>query len=90
MEFQWEAPVRPDCAFTIQELARYLNEPTVASFRRIKHLLRCIKGTLHYKILLKPKLFMDPSGKHEFFAVILVDPIGQDVQRLGRALQVCW
>ena len=37
---QWEAPVRPDGAFTINELTRDLNQPTVASFRNLKHLLR--------------------------------------------------
>ena len=29
---QWEAPVRPDCAFTIKEPSRNVNEPAVAHF----------------------------------------------------------
>ena len=58
-KLQWEAPVRPGCAFAVTELARGLNIPTIASFRRLKHLLRRIKGKLHYTILLQPKLFID-------------------------------
>ena len=72
-KFQWEAPVGPDCAVTIKELARDLNEPTVASLRRLKHLLRYSKGTLHDTILLQPKLFIDPSGKRDFIIVIPAD-----------------
>ena len=34
-QLQWEAPVRPDCAFTIKECARYLHGTTVALFRRL-------------------------------------------------------
>ena len=33
------------------------------------------KGTLHYKILLQPKLFIDPSGKHDFIFAIPVNAI---------------
>ncbi|MFM7856941.1 MAG: hypothetical protein ACKO96_34695, partial [Flammeovirgaceae bacterium] len=40
----WHYLFRPDIAFTIKELAMYLNGPTEYSFRRLKHLLRYIKA----------------------------------------------
>ena len=46
---QWEAPVRPECAFTIKELARNFNEPTVASFRKVKTSLAIYKNE-HFTI----------------------------------------
>ena len=47
-----------------------------------------LKAHVTTKILLQPNLLIRLSGTHEFIIVIQWTPIGQDVQRLGRALQV--
>ena len=60
---QWEAPVRPDCAFTMKELARGLNEPTLASFRKLKHLLRYIKRNTSLQNLIATKTLHRSFGQ---------------------------
>ena len=65
-KLQWQVPVRPDLAFSVKELARKLNGPTLADFKQLKHCLRYIKGTLHYKLYLKPNLVLEPGVLHAF------------------------
>lgn len=43
-QLQWQARIRPDIAFTDKELARPFNGPVEEGFKRLKHLLRYIKG----------------------------------------------
>ena len=55
----WASLVRPDLQFTAKDHTRHLASPTVWDWSHLKHTLRYIKGTLHYKILISPRL---PQG----------------------------
>lgn len=46
--------LRPDSAFIVMGLARPANGPTDEDITWLKHLLRCIKGSLHFKKALGP------------------------------------
>lgn len=45
---------RPDISCATQDLARSLTEPPTADQQKLKHLLRYIKGTQHYKQYVRP------------------------------------
>ena len=45
-------PLRPEIYYTTKELARNLQSPTMESMMRLRHLLRYLKGTLHYVLVL--------------------------------------
>ena len=47
---------RPDISYATKELARSLTEPTTADQQKLKHLLRYIKGTQHYKYYVRPTI----------------------------------
>jgi hypothetical protein len=44
---------RPDCAYTINSLAQYLNTPTETHVQTLKRTLQYVKGTLPYGICYK-------------------------------------
>ena len=52
-KLQWVAYTRPDIAYSTKELARDLTAPTELSQKRVKHLLRYLHGTKHYKFTIK-------------------------------------
>ena len=56
---QWIAQLRVDCIFAIKELARSLHAPTVEDRAKLKHLLRYIKGTLHYRFVLRVHIMVN-------------------------------
>ena len=53
-KLQWLAYTRPDIAYSTKELARDLTAPTELSQKRVKHLLRYLHGTKHYKFTIEP------------------------------------
>ena len=53
-KLQWMTYTRPDIGFATKELARSLTQPTTADQQKLKHLLRYIKGTQHYKQYVRP------------------------------------
>ena len=53
------AQVRPDLQFTAKDHTRHLSAPTEWDWTHLKHTLRYIKGTMHYKFLISPRL---PQG----------------------------
>ena len=53
-KLQWLAYTRPDIAYSTKELARDLAAPTELSNKRVKHLLRYLEGTKHYKFIIQP------------------------------------
>ena len=55
----WASLVRPDLQFTAEDHTRHLASPTEWDWLHLKHTLRYIKGTLHYKFLISPRL---PQG----------------------------
>ena len=55
---QWLCPLRPDICYAVKELARSLSAPTREDQARVKHLLRYLKGTLHYVFVLAVKVVM--------------------------------
>ena len=52
-KLQWLTDARPDISFATKELARDLQQPTQQSIRKVKHLLRYLRGTQHYKMILR-------------------------------------
>ena len=44
---------RPDFSFSTKELARDLQQPTQQSLRKLKHLLRYLRGTQQYKMIIR-------------------------------------
>ena len=55
----WASLVRPDLQFTAKDHTRHLAAPTEWDWSHLKHTLRYIKGTRHYKLLISPRL---PQG----------------------------
>ena len=53
-KLQWMTYTRPDISYATKELARSLTEPTTADQRKLKHVLRYIRGTQHYKFYIRP------------------------------------
>ena len=53
-KLQWMTYTRPDICYATKELARALQQPTSADQQKLKHLLRYIKGTTHYKQIIRP------------------------------------
>ena len=45
---------RPDISYATKELARSLTQPTTLDQQKLKHLLRYIKGTQHYRFFVRP------------------------------------
>ena len=52
-KLQWLTYTRPDISFATKELARDLQQPTQQSLRKVKHLLRYLRGTQRYKMILR-------------------------------------
>ena len=52
-KLQWLTDTRPDISFATKELARDLQQPTQQSLRKVKHLLRYLRGTQQYKMILR-------------------------------------
>ena len=55
----WAVQARPDLQFTAKGHARHLASPTELDWQHLKHTLRYLKGTMHYKLLIPPQL---PQG----------------------------
>ena len=53
-KLQWMTYTRPDIGFATKELARALMQRTTSDQQKLKHLLRYIKGTQHYKQYVRP------------------------------------
>ena len=50
----WVTPVRPDISFAVKELSRSLQSPTQHDEKQLKHVLRYLRGSLHYMTSLQP------------------------------------
>ena len=44
---------RPDIAFTVREISRFMSNPTVAAMRRLRKLVAYLKETINYAVVLK-------------------------------------
>ena len=53
-KLQWLVYTRPDLACATKELARALNKPTTQDWKRMKHVVRYLQGTKHYKFTVQP------------------------------------
>ena len=53
-KLQWMTYTRPDISYATKELARALQQPTAAGQQKLKHILRYITGTKHYKQIIRP------------------------------------
>ena len=60
-KLQWQSPVRPDISYGVEELARRLIEPTKLHERKLKHLRRYIRGTMHYRLLIRSDYTIAPT-----------------------------
>lgn len=68
-KLQWQVCIMP-------ELARSLKGPTEEDFKRHKHLLRCIKGSLHFKMPLRPSTTLPAAFGQGIYLRAYVDAIG--------------
>ena len=55
-KLQWMTYTRPDISYATKELARALQQPTASDQQKLKHLLRYINGTKHYKQVIRPTI----------------------------------
>ena len=55
----WASLVHPDLQFSAKDHTRHLTSPSEWNWSHLKHTLRYIKGTMHYKFLISPRL---PQG----------------------------
>ena len=55
----WAAQVRPDRQFRAKDHTRHRSAPTEWDWQHLKHTLRHLKGIMHYKLLVSPRL---PQG----------------------------
>jgi hypothetical protein len=72
-KLQWVVVLRPDLAFTVKELARALTQPTYDDLTRLKHCMRYVSGTLHYRTTLHPQIRLDPSRQNSYDIDIITD-----------------
>lgn len=61
-KLQWMTYTRPDISYSTKELARSLQQPTTADQQKVKHLLRYIKGTKHYKQIIRLTVKIPPRS----------------------------
>ena len=54
-KIMWMLPERPDLSSSGKELARHVQAPTVGDYKSLKHLVRYIKGTKDYILVLEDK-----------------------------------
>ena len=60
----WAAQVGPDLQFTAKDHTRHLASPTECVWQHLKHTLRDLKKTTHYKFLISPQLPQGHSLPH--------------------------
>jgi hypothetical protein len=53
-KLQWMTYTRPDISYATKELARSPTQPTTLDQQKLKHLLRYLKGTQHYRLYAIP------------------------------------
>ena len=53
-KIQWLAYTRPDISYGAKELARSLQAPTQIDNKKLKHMIRYLKGTRYWKHALRP------------------------------------
>ena len=63
-KLQWLTYTRPDISYATKELAGDLQAPTQHSLNKLKHLLRYLRGTQHYKQTVHPTI--TPQGISTF------------------------
>ena len=87
-KLQWLAYTRPDIAYSTKELARDPS-PTELSQKRVKHLLRYLHGTKHYKFTIEPTTTLKTqTPTTSWISTFMSMPTGQDALLPGNQLQV--
>eukprot|EP00971_Amphidinium_carterae_P108425 2146994-Amphidinium_carterae.1 len=52
----WVSQLRVDMSYAVKELSRALQPPDNEDLKNLKQLLRYVKGTIHYRVNLSPKV----------------------------------
>ena len=52
----WLIPIRPDINYATKELSRSLQAPTMEDKAKLRHLLRYLKGTEDYQLVIEPRV----------------------------------
>ena len=55
-KLQWLAYTRPDMAYSIKELARSIQQPSIRDQKKLKHVIRYLAGTTTYKLSIRPTI----------------------------------
>ena len=66
----WMVPLRPDINYSTKELSRSLQAPTMEDKAKLRHLLRYLKGTQDYHLVLQPKLITNPHAPTELHCFV--------------------
>ena len=70
-KLQWLTYTRPDISYATKELARDLQAPTQHSLNKLKHLLRYLRVSQHYKQTVPPTI--TPQGISTFDLNVYTD-----------------
>ena len=84
-KLQWLTYTRPDISFATKELARDLQQPTQHGLRKMKHLLRYLRGTQQYKMILRT--MRTPQTKEPIDLNIYVDADWAGCPMMGSVVQ---
>ena len=83
---QWLAPTRPDISYGAKELARSLQAPTQLDNKKIKHMIRYLKGTRYSRHNLRPKIQTQDKRIQSTLTHTQM-PTGHRVRQQGKAQQ---
>ena len=87
----WMIPLRPDINYCTKELSRSLQSPTMEDKAKMRHLLRYLKGTEDYMLILEPRLTTSAQATIEIHTFVDSDWAGCRTTRKstsGAILQV--
>ena len=72
-KIQWLSYTRPDISFATKELARALQQPTANDDKKLKHLIRYLKGTAAWKHSLRPTIRLNNHDKMPLDSEVYTD-----------------
>ena len=87
----WTVPLRPDINYCTKESNRSLQTPTMEDKAKMRHLLRYLKGTEDYMLILEPRLTTSTQATIEIHSFVDSDWAGCRTTRKstsGAVLQV--
>ena len=72
-KLQWLSYTRPDMAYSIKELARAIQQPSIKDQKKLKHCIRYLAGTSNYKFSIRPTIKINSRDSTPLDLNIFVD-----------------